>query len=333
MRARRGTGSPPVIAGAPTSIAAFVGHAAAGPVNEAVQVRSYADHVRAFGGHHQESALGHAVDHFFQNGGSIAWVVRAASGVDGAPPTDVEMLGVRSDKTGLYALETAPVFNVLNLPDMVDPAVLTAALAYAEERRSMMLIDMGPGVTDVQAAADWIADPAHQGLRRPNAVVYFPRVLLSDPLDEGRLRSFAASGAMAGLWARTDATRGVWKAPAGREATLTGVQDLDHALSGEEIGRLNPLGLNCLRVLPREGVVSWGARTLATDPEWRYLPVRRLALFVEQSLVGGLGFAVGATNEEPLWARIRAEVATFLRGIFLQGGLQGIADGEAYFVR
>ncbi len=140
-------------------------------------------------------SVGCAVDHYFQNGGSSARVVRVAHGVDGAPPTD-EILGTRADKTGLYALEDVPAFNVLDLPDVLDLHVLKAALAYAEDRRSMILFDMGPAV---QAAADWIADRARAGLRRPNAAVYFPRVVLSDPLDGGRLRSFASTGVIAGL--------------------------------------------------------------------------------------------------------------------------------------
>lgn len=196
----------------------------------------------------------------------------------------------------------------------------------------MILIDMDPTVDTPPAAAAWIDDPGRDGLRRPNAVVYFPRVVMSDPLDENRTLSFANSGVIAGMWARTDAARGVWKAPAGFEAGLAGVQSLASTLTDDENEVLNSRGINCLRGFPQVGPVSWGARTMARDAEWRYLPVRRLALFIEQSIIDGLGFAASEPNDEPLWARIRQDVSSFLHGIFRQGAFQGASPEEAFFV-
>jgi phage tail sheath protein FI len=262
----------------------------------------------------------------------------ASGGEDGVPPTDPAMVtGSRAQKTGMYALEDADLFNILNLPGETDVAALTEAVVYAEERRSMILIDIDGDVNTLEEAREWINDPANSGLKHRNAVAYFPRVRLADPLQNNRLHPFANSGLMAGLWARTDAARGVWKAPAGIEARLRGVQALDYVLSDPENGILNPLGLNCLRSFPVFGTVSWGARTLvgadALTSEWKYVPVRRLALFIEESLYRGTQFVVFEPNDEPLWAEIRLSVGSFMQRLFRQGAFQGKTPQEAYLVR
>ena len=262
----------------------------------------------------------------------------ANAGADGEPPTTAALIsGSRAQKTGIYALEDADLVNILMLPGTTDVAVLTEAVVYAEERRSMILIDIDPGIDALDEARDWINDPANSGLKHRNAVAYFPRVRIADPLQGNRLRSFANSGVIAGLYARTDAARGVWKAPAGIEAGLRGVQALDYVLSDPENGVLNPLGLNCLRTFPVFGTVSWGARTLvgadAMTSEWKYVPVRRLALFIEESLYRGTQFVVFEPNDEPLWAQIRLSVGSFMQNLFRQGALQGRTPQEAYLVR
>ncbi len=258
-------------------------------------------------------------------------------GNDGSPPSPVEIQGSRAAKTGLFALEDADLFNMLNIPGLSDAGVLATAISYAEERRSMILIDMPSTVNDFDEARDWINDPANAGLRHRNAVSYFPRVRLADPLQGNRLRTFANAGLMAGLYARTDAARGVWKAPAGIEARLRGVQALEYVLSDPENGVLNPLGLNCLRTFPVTGSVSWGARTMvgadALASEWKYVPVRRIALFIEESLYRGTQFVVFEPNDEPLWAQIRLSVGAFMNNLFRQGAFQGSTPQEAYFVR
>jgi phage tail sheath protein FI len=262
----------------------------------------------------------------------------ASGGADGEPPTTPTLIsGSRAQKTGVYALEDVDLFNILNLPGTTDVAVLTEAIAYAEERRSMILIDLDAGIDSLDEARDWINDPANSGLKHRNAVAYFPRVRIADPLQGNRLRSFANAGLMAGLYSRTDRERGVWKAPAGIDARLRGVQALDYVLSDPENGVLNPLGLNCLRSFPVFGTVSWGARTLvgadAMTSEWKYVPVRRLALFIEESLYRGTQFVVFEPNDEPLWAQIRLSVGSFMQNLFRQGALQGRTPQEAYLVR
>ena len=325
------------IMGAPTAVAAFVGHTVAGPVNEPVQVTSFAGFETAFGALESGSALGYAVRHFFMNGGGPAWIVRVAAAAGGQPPGDAGVLGDRTAATGLYALQGVEGFNLLNLPEVSDAGVLSQAIAFAAERRAMVLIDLPATVATVGAARDWISDPVNAPLRHPNAVAYFPRVQIEDPLRGGQLRSVANSGALAGLYTRNDLTRGVWKAPAGPDAPLFAVAGLDVPISVADNAVLNPLAVNCLRRFPAHGVVPWGARTLAgTDAmasQWKYAPVRRTALYIEESLERGTRFAVFEPNGEPLWARLRQSIGDFMHQLFREGAFQGSKPEEGYLVR
>jgi phage tail sheath protein FI len=268
-------------------------------------------------------------------------------GSPGIPPDGLALIGDRVSKSGLYALEDVDLFNILCIPrtariDTQRPnplseteatAVLGAAINYCEERRAMLIVDTPDNRDSVQEIKDWLeANP-----RSKNAVLYFPRVKIADSLSNFRLRSFGASGTMAGIYARTDSNRGVWKAPAGIEATLTNVQSLDTLLTDPENGTLNPLGINCLRSFPVYGRVAWGARTLdgadAIASEYKYVPVRRLALFIEESLFRGLKWVVFEPNDEPLWAQIRLNVGAFMQNLFRQGAFQGKSPREAYLVK
>ncbi|HMN62903.1 MAG TPA: phage tail sheath C-terminal domain-containing protein, partial [Anaerolinea sp.] len=164
------------------------------------------------------------------------------------------------------------------------------------------------------------------------------------PVDQGgrpaegrELRLSAPSGTVAGLYARTDTQRGVWKAPAGTEASLAGVQAMAYTLTDAENGVLNPEGVNCLRSLPVFGAVAWGARTLRgadqMADEYKYVPVRRTALFIEESLFRGVQWVVFEPNDEPLWAQIRLNVGSFMHSLFRRGAFAGTTPAEAYFVR
>jgi phage tail sheath protein FI len=256
-------------------------------------------------------------------------------GDDGTPPTPNQIRGSRAAKSGLFALEDVDLFNILCLPNVTDVAVLSDAIAYANERRAFVLLDFPPAVDSVAEATAWLN--GNGTLRDKNAAIYFPRIQLADPLEENRLRSFPTCGAVAGVYARTDVTRGVWKAPAGTEAQLRGVQRLDYTLTDPENGALNPLGINCLRNFPVFGPVVWGARTLhgadALASEWKYVPVRRFALFLEESLYRGTKWVVFEPNDEPLWAQIRLNVGAFMHNLFRQGAFQGQTPREAYFVK
>ncbi len=142
---------------------------------------------------------------------------------------------------------------------------------------------------------------------------------------------------MAGIFARTDTQRGVWKAPAGLEASIVGIAGVSVPLTDNENGRLNPLAINCLRTFPASGTVAWGARTLQGDDrlasEWKYIPVRRTALYIEESLYRGLQWVVFEPNAEPLWAQIRLNVGAFMHNLFVKGAFQGQTPRDAYFVK
>jgi len=170
-----------------------------------------------------------------------------------------------------------------------------------------------------------------------NAALYFPRVQQSDPMREGQSDIFVPCGIVAGTMARTDVNRGVWKAPAGLDATINGVQSLQVNLNDPENGMLNPLGINCLRSFPIAGRVVWGSRTLRgadqLADEYKYVPVRRLALFIEESLYRGTQWVVFEPNDEPLWSQIRLNIGAFMNNLFRQGAFQGATPRDAYFVK
>jgi phage tail sheath protein FI len=242
------------------------------------------------------------------------------------------------DKRGLYALLKADLFNLLCLPPMeldgdMDPAIIPLAAAFCLEQRAMLVVDSSTTWRTVAQAITGIAAINSS----KNAAVYFPRLMQPNPLRENQLEEFASCGAVAGVMARTDATRGVWKAPAGLDATLVGVPALSVSLTDAENGQLNPLGVNCLRVMPAAGRVIWGARTLEGNDrlgsEWKYIPVRRLALYLEESLYRGSQWVVFEPNDEPLWAQIRLNFGAFMHSLFRQGAFQGTTPKDAYFVK
>jgi uncharacterized protein len=243
---------------------------------------------------------------------------------------------------GMYSLDRiAPfIFNILCIPAAANlsggnlKAVVDAATAYCQDNRAFFILDIAPDVITPDSMSKWIGD--NDITISKNAAVYFPRLEIPDALNENRARNVGPSGTMAGVYARIDATRGVWKAPAGTEATLRGAS-LAAVLTDNENGGLNPLGLNVLRNFPIFGNIAWGARTLEgadqQASEWKYIPVRRTALYIEESLYEALKWVVFEPNDEPLWAQIRLNVGAFMHGLFRQSAFQGKTPREAYFVK
>ncbi len=273
----------------------------------------------------------------------------ANDGDDGAAITDAQISAASLEalKRGLWALEKADLFNLLCIPPLtrapegnVNSQTRSAATAYCKKRRALYIVDPLNTWDEVSDLTDTTTglDGTNWGLARSeNVALYFPRLRLPDPLQEGRLSEFAPCGAVAGIMARTDAARGVWKAPAGLEATLNGVTEITVKLTDGENGQLNPLAVNCLRSFPVTGRVVWGARTLLgadmLASEWKYVPVRRLALFIEESLYRGTQWVVFEPNDEPLWAQIRLNIGAFMNNLFRQGAFQGTTPRDAYFVK
>jgi phage tail sheath protein FI len=272
---------------------------------------------------------------------TASWATVAVSqqATDGDPLTDGDVNASQDKKQGLYALEKADLFNLLCIPPYgigdVTSAVINAAAVYCEQRRAMLLVDPPSLWTTKDAAKTGIA--AGVGTTSKNAALFFPRLREADPLRDNQLGDFVPCGAVAGVLARTDAQRGIWKAPAGLDATLVGVQALTVPLTDAENGELNPLGVNCLRIRPAAGPVVWGSRTLQGDDrlasEWKYIPVRRLALFLEESLYRGTQWVVFEPNDEPLWAQIRLNLGAFMHTLFRQGAFQGTSPRDAYLVK
>ncbi|MGO1052695.1 phage tail sheath subtilisin-like domain-containing protein [Crossiella sp. CA198] len=258
--------------------------------------------------------------------------------------TATSYTGDQNTKTGLWALDRTDIFNMLYLPGISETGSLSAtvypqAAEYCQQRRAMFIVETTKSVKTVSdAVTAATGNPFGIGSgQRKNVAAYFPWVTLADPAEEGGVREFPPGGVVAGIWARTDAQRGVWKAPAGTEASLNGVQELAGNLTDTEHGRLNPLGLNCLRQFPVTGNVVWGARTLAgadrLADQWKYLPVRRLALFLEESLFRGTQWVVFEPNDEPLWSSVRLNVGAFMNTLFRQGAFQGQTPQQAYLVK
>jgi uncharacterized protein len=251
---------------------------------------------------------------------------------------------LRSQKKGLFALEKADLFNLLCIPPHtlegdLEITLIGEAAAYCEERRAMLLVDPPSGWNDKDKAREGFTDPIEDniGTRSINAAIFFPRLKQPNPLRNNQIEDFVPCGAVAGIFARTDSQRGVWKAPAGLEATLVGVPQLSVPLTDAENGELNPLGINCLRAFPIAGRVVWGSRTMRgadqLASEYKYIPVRRLTLFLEESLYRGTQFAVFEPNDEPLWAQLRLNIGAFMQNLFRQGAFQGRSPREAYFVK
>jgi phage tail sheath protein FI len=252
------------------------------------------------------------------------------------------LIGDPNRETGIYALDAVDLFNILcipatmSLPDNDAFAVASDATALCMQRRAFYLLDapqQAASRDSVTAIRSWLG--ANDSLRSSSSALYFPRMVITDPLAGFGNRAVAPSGTMAGIYARTDAAGGVWKAPAGTDATLAGVRDLACKLSDAENDVLNALAINCLRNFAVYGPLAWGARTLngadAMADDYKYIPVRRLALYIEESLLRGTQWAVFEPNGETLWAQLRLAVGSFLQGLFHQGAFFGATAAQAYF--
>lgn len=323
-----GPSRPGAISGVSTSVCAFVGFLGAGPVAAPTRVDSWWEFERLFGGIDAACPMSYGVYCHFLNGGRQSRIVRVDR--EGAAAAQALV-------AGLGALAADEEFNLLCVPDTFGlsdadaDVVARAAIALCESRRAFYLVD-APSGRRLDDIADW-ADglPASR-----NAALYFPALAVFDPQDSTQSRVVAPSGAVAGVYVRTDSNRGIWRAPAGTDASINGVRELTVMMTDADNGLLNPRRVNALRRFPR-GHVVWGARTLAgadtLADDYKYVPVRRLALFIEQSLLRGTQWAVFEPNDEALWSQLRMQVGEFLHGLFRSGAFQGRSPREAWFVQ
>jgi phage tail sheath protein FI len=308
---------PPRIDGVATSTTGLVGLAPQGPPDQPVLVTSLVDYERVFGGPQPGHDLFLGTELFFENGGRRAWAVRLGGQGQAA-------LG-----RGLAALDAIDDLGLLCLPGLAGGPALAAAARYARSRRAFFVAE--PAGTK---AATTAAVSSIRAADRGHAAVWFPRVELRDPLQPAATTSFGSSAAVAGLLARTDRDRGVWGFPQG---ALQGVTALAAAIDPHGAAPLRRNGVNALRLIPGHGIRSWGARTAGSGQdsgeEWKYVPVRRLALYLEQSIDRGLGWAAFEPNDEPTWTQVRAVAAAFLEETFRYGAFAGRTPEESYFVR
>lgn len=335
------------IAGTSTSETAFIDYFAKGPVGEAVRITNFPEFESQFGGLNADSEASYGLWQYFLNGGQVAWVVRVEAKEDDVPPESKDesptgnkwktTTGAAALKSGLAALDTT-AFNILCLPAAaaLDTKGMKELVPFAIEtclkNRAFFIIDV-PQATSLDelnsssALATFLEN--YLGGRSSGMVhsaLYFPRLTIPDPLNHNRPRNVGPSGSLAGVYARIDKERGVWKAPAGTEAVLNGV-DLVEVLTDAQNGEINPLGVNALRAFPAIGNTSWGARTLdgadATSSDFKYIAVRRLASYIESSVYESTKWAVFEPNDEALWAKLRSSVGAFMAVLAQQGALYG----------
>lgn len=304
------------IDGVPTNTAGFAGMAADGPLDVPMLVQSWEEFVEVFGGHDsalRNPYLAHSVSAFFANGGRRLYVVRVADDGDAEFTRALE---------GLQAIEE---ISVVCIPGVTSPAVQDAMILHCE--------DSGDRVCVLDPERDaGLADVGEQRGRlrsdKGYAALYYPWVQAS-PAGAGRVL-LPPSGFVAGVYARTDRERGVWNAPV--DEVLTAV-DVNREISERDLEVLTAAGVNAIRSFPGRGVQVWGARTIATDGEWKFVSVRRYAIFLEESIHEGTQWAVFEPNDEPLWASVKGCVGDFLQTQWRAGALQGATPEEAFFVR
>lgn len=351
------SGSKPIEAGA-TNIVGFLGIAEKGPVNEAVLVTNWTQYTKFFGGMHCGGWLGHAVYQFFQNGGTKCYINNLAEPVKakqaGEPagegkkgegekkvseaepavkeiknPENIAKLVIGSDKgigkkTGLYLFDQIQDIAIVAAPGVTDAAAQDAILSHCEKHRFRFAVLDSP--ENLDGGIDSIPKPRDSIM----GAYYFPWISMYDT-EQDKTVYAPPSGGICGIYGRVDGTRGVHKAPA-NEIFRTAL-GLKYNLTDAEQELLNPKGINCIREFPGRGIRVWGARTISSNPEWRYINVRRLFCMVEQALQNGTNWVVFEPNTRDLWKKLTRNITAFLLNIWRTGALFGDTAEEAFYVR
>lgn len=349
------SGSKPIEAGA-TNIVGFLGVAEKGPVNQATLVTNWTQYTKIFGGLHEGGWLGHGVYQFFQNGGTKCYINNLAepkqkkgeasqkNGDKAAEkadepishakyevknPDNIAKLIIGKDegvgkKSGLHLFDEIQDISLICAPGVTDPAAQDAILTHCEKNRFRFAVLDSPETLD--GGIDAMPMPRDSIM----GAYYFPWVQMYDMVADQNLYA-PPSGGICGVYGRVDSTRGVHKAPA-NELFKTALE-LKYNLTDAEQEMLNPKGINCIRDFPGRGIRVWGARTISSNPEWRYVNVRRLFCMVEQSLQNGTNWVVFEPNTRDLWKKITRNITAFLLNIWKSGALFGSTPEEAFYVR
>jgi phage tail sheath protein FI len=332
------------IRGVTTSTAAFVGRAPGGPVNEPLRVSTWSEFAEAFsdperpdrGPYAEDTYLPHAVKGFFVNGGQLCTVVRlrpVGALTDGRA---VDSRAERAHADALAALEAVDDVSIVCCPEIsAAPAgdadllvrLQAATIDHCERLANrMVILDTPPGLCPDEVLA-WRRRSRHDS---SYAALYYPWLEVADALSGGPL-PVPTCGHVAGVWARTASSGGVHKAPANQ--VIEGISGVCGAVRRSDEEALSAAGVNCVRAVAGRGVRVLGARTLSTEPEWRYVSVRRLLIYLEQSIMLGTQWAVFEPNDECLWERVRRAVSDFLTGAWRAGMLFGVREADAFYVK
>jgi uncharacterized protein len=258
-------------------------------------------------------------------GGATVAITR---GRDGDTPED-------DDYVRTFALfDTLQDVNIVAVPGVASRNVVDQGGRYCQQRQDCFYIADALKEIDTAVEAREFVTTTLQ-FKTSYSAVYFPWLTMVDPEGGSETHLVPPSGFVAGIFARLDARRGVWKAPAGTEANVGGATGLAASITDPEQDILNPFGVNVLRFFPGSGIVIWGARTLATlsDPEYRYVPIRRFAIFLERSIYNGIQWAVFEPNDEDLWSSLRLNIGAFMMTLFRAGAFQGDSAAKAFFVK
>lgn len=349
------SGSKPIEAGA-TNIVGFLGVAEKGPVNQATLVTNWTQYTKIFGGLHEGGWLGHGVYQFFQNGGTKCYINNLAepklkkgeanqkNGDKAAEKSDESANSVRYEvknpdniakliigkdegvgkKSGLHLFDEIQDISLICAPGVTDPAAQDAILTHCEKNRFRFAVLDSPETLD--GGIDTMPMPRDSIM----GAYYFPWVQMYDMVADQNIYA-PPSGGICGVYGRVDSTRGVHKAPA-NELFKTAL-GLKYNLTDAEQEMLNPKGINCIRDFPGRGIRVWGARTISSNPEWRYVNVRRLFCMVEQALQNGTNWVVFEPNTRDLWKKITRNITAFLLNIWKSGALFGNSPEEAFYVR
>lgn len=303
------------ITGVSTSTGAFVGVTEKGPLDKAVRINNYSEFQDNYGSPLDGHWLAHAVRLFFENGGMRVYIARVDAGA-GAVAEEQQY------KNAFSLLDVIHDIGLIAVPGIGTASMINFAAEYCRKRRDCFYI------------ADIAVERGNTLNANSYAAVYFPWIEVNDD-SANAIITIPPSGAVAGIYAQTDMTSGVWKAPAGVEARVYGATGLALNRSNQQDEDLISRGINIIRVFPGPGMVIWGARTLDSQPgaEFRYVPARRTAIFIEQSIKQGIQWAVFEPNGEALWRQLRTVIAHFLTEIWREGGIFGNTPREAHYIK
>jgi len=318
-----------------TSTVAFLGECNIGPVAEPVLCTNWSQYTKHFGDFSNSEFLAHSVYGFFNNGGGRCFVLNVGTWEEGAVDKNGNKLASKAalyigadngpgTRSGLHALEEIDEINIVSAPGQTDPAVQDAVLTHCEKMRYRFAILDSPEEIP-GGGVDKLPKPRDSKY----GAYYFPWVEVYDP-NKGNIFQ-PPSGYVAGVYGRSDTERGVHKAPANE--IVRGALGLKYNITRGEQDILNPKGINCIREMKGRGIRIWGARTISSDPSWRYVNVRRLFNMVEQSIEQGTQWVVFEPNDSKLWKRVTTNITAFLMRIWRTGALMGNSPEEAFFVK